>query len=96
MAGLGRPRLAPAPPCPQGHVGVVHLHGTRVRRGDARFARPIYRCTPHDSNGKTLPGKKGFPLRHTFTLPRRAQAEIHPDGEVCENCEHKMLSLIHI
>jgi hypothetical protein len=95
MAKLGRPRLAPAPLCPKGHVGVVQAHGTRPRRGDDRFERPIYRCTLHDADGNPIPGKttakgKTFPLRHTFTLPRRAQSGVHPDGEVCDNCEHKM------
>lgn len=87
---MGRRRKAPPPACPQGHRGVVYLHGTRARRGDGRFARPRYRCTPLDANGDPLKDAHGKKLWHTFTLPRRAPTTIHPDGEICTNCEHKL------
>lgn len=76
---MARPRLAvERPQCPEGHDGVVYLHGQRRRR-DERFAKTRWRCVRIE-NGKTL--------RHYWTGARRTPT--HPDGTTCDSCEHEL------
>lgn len=49
-------------------------------RRDGLYARSRFRCYPAAEEGKPP---------HTFTLPKRAQWHLHPDGRTCPACSHE-------